>query len=92
MYKLHVITPHVACSHQLADVFTNSLPGISYDVMYTKLGMFDLYGPTWGYRTLGLSTHLGYFTFIFYIRTYALPFLYAILGFLALAINIIFIF
>ena len=38
-------TPHVTSSHQLIDVFTKSLAGISYDAMCTKLGMFDLYAP-----------------------------------------------
>ena len=40
-----VSTSHVASSHQLADVFTKSLTGISYDATCTKLDMFDLYAP-----------------------------------------------
>ena len=40
-----ISTPHVTSLHQLADVFTKSLAGISYDTMCTKLGMFDLYAP-----------------------------------------------
>ena len=40
-----ISTPHVVSSHQLAYVFTQSLAGISYDVMCTKLHMFDLYAP-----------------------------------------------
>ena len=40
-----ISTPHVASSHQLEDVFTKSLAGISYDTMCTKLGMFCLYAP-----------------------------------------------
>ena len=40
-----ISTPHVTSSHQLADVFTKSLAGISYDTTCTKLGMFDLYAP-----------------------------------------------
>ena len=40
-----ISTPHVASSHQLADIFTKSLVGISYDTTCTKLGMFDLYAP-----------------------------------------------
>ena len=40
-----IYTPHVASSHQLANVFRRSLGGISYDVTCTKLGMFDLYAP-----------------------------------------------
>ena len=37
-----ISTPHVALSHQLVNVFTKNLAGISYDVLCTKLGMFDL--------------------------------------------------
>ena len=37
-----IFTPHVTSSHQLADVLTKSLAGISYDTTCTKLGMFDL--------------------------------------------------
>ena len=40
-----ISTPQVVSSHQLADVFTKSLAGISYDAMCTKLCMFDLYAP-----------------------------------------------
>ena len=40
-----ISTPYVTSSHQLADVFTKSLVGISYDATCTKLGMFDLYAP-----------------------------------------------
>ena len=40
-----ISTRHVASSHQLADIFTKSLAGISYDAMCTKLGMFDLCAP-----------------------------------------------
>ena len=38
-----IFTLHVASSDQLADVFTKSLAGISYDATCSKLGMFDLY-------------------------------------------------
>ena len=41
-----ISTTHVTSSHQLADIFTKFLAGISYDTMCTKLGMFDLYAPT----------------------------------------------
>ena len=41
-----ISTPHVASSHQLADIFTKSLVGISYDVTCTKLGMFDSNAPS----------------------------------------------
>ncbi|CAA6669248.1 unnamed protein product [Spirodela intermedia] len=34
---------HVTSFYQLTNVFTKSLVGISYDVMCTKLGIFDLY-------------------------------------------------
>ncbi|CAA7406196.1 unnamed protein product [Spirodela intermedia] len=34
---------HTTSFHQLTNVFTKSLVGISYDVMYTKLSIFDLY-------------------------------------------------
>ena len=40
-----ISTPHVTSSHQLADVYTKSLAGISYDTTCTKMGMFDLYAP-----------------------------------------------
>ena len=40
-----ISTPHVTSSHQLVDVFTKSLVGISYDTTCTKLGKFDLYAP-----------------------------------------------
>ena len=40
-----ISTPHVTSSHQLANVFTKSLAGISYDTTCTKLSMFDLYAP-----------------------------------------------
>ena len=43
-----IYTPHVASSHQLANIFTKILAGISYDTTCTKLGMFDLYAPTGG--------------------------------------------
>ena len=38
-----ISTPHMTSSHKLADVFLNSLSGIFYDAMCTKLVMFDLY-------------------------------------------------
>ncbi|XP_078433073.1 uncharacterized protein LOC144704503 [Wolffia australiana] len=40
-----ILTPFVASSQQLVDVFTKSLLGISKDGISTKLGMFDLYAP-----------------------------------------------
>ena len=40
-----ISAPHVTSLHQLADVLTKSLAGISYDTTCTKLGMFDLYAP-----------------------------------------------
>ena len=40
-----ISTPHVTSSHQLEDIFTKSLAGISYDATCTQLGMFDLYAP-----------------------------------------------
>ena len=40
-----ISTRHMASSHQLADIFTKGLAGISYDATCTKLGMFDLYAP-----------------------------------------------
>ena len=41
-----ISTPHVALSHQLADVFTKSLARISYDITCTNLGIFYLYAPS----------------------------------------------
>ena len=41
-----ISTPHVSSSNQLADIFTKSIIGISYDCLGSKLGMFDLYSPT----------------------------------------------
>ena len=38
-----ISTPHVASSHQLVNVFTKSVTGISFDATCTKLGMFDLH-------------------------------------------------
>ncbi|CAA7403658.1 unnamed protein product [Spirodela intermedia] len=38
-----ISTPHLASSHQLVNVFTKSLTGISYDITCTKLDIFDLY-------------------------------------------------
>ena len=40
-----ISTPHVSSSSQLADIFTKSLAGVSYDSLCSKLGMFDLYAP-----------------------------------------------
>ena len=40
-----ISTPHVSSSSQLADIFTKSLAGVSYDSFCSKLGMFDLYAP-----------------------------------------------
>ena len=40
-----ISTPYVTSSHQLVDIFTKSLAGISYDTTCTKLGIFYLYAP-----------------------------------------------
>ena len=72
-----ISTSHVTSSHQLADVFTKSLAGISYDTKCTKLGMFDLYALTSGGVTdsgIGLSAHLSSPLIFSYIRTYVLSF------------------
>ena len=85
-----ISTPHVTSSHQLADVFTKSIAGISYDTTCTKLGMFDLYAPAWGRVSdsgIGLSAHLSSPLIFSYIRTYVLSFPYTILGFLHLIVN-----
>ena len=85
-----ISTPHVTSSHQLKDIFIKSLGGISYNVMYTKKGMFDLYALAWGevFNTgIGLSAHLWPFIFNSYIRTYVLSFPHEILGFLILIDN-----
>ena len=76
-----IFTPHVASSHQLADVFTKSLAGISSTSI--KLDMFDLYALASGRvsnNNIGLSAHLGHLLFNLYIRTYVLSFGYTILG------------
>ena len=41
-----ISTPHVSLSNQLADIFTKSIIGVSYDCLGSKLGMFDFYSPT----------------------------------------------
>ena len=88
-----ISTPHVVPSHQLADIFTKSLAGISYDATCTKLGMFDLYAPVCGGvcdSGIGLSAHLSsLLIFTSYIRTSVLSFPYMILGFLHLIVNIV---
>ncbi|CAA7403763.1 unnamed protein product [Spirodela intermedia] len=38
-----ISTPHIVSSHQLANIFIKSFVKISYEVMCTKLGMFNLY-------------------------------------------------
>ena len=38
--------PHVSSSDQLADVFTKNIIDVSYDCLGSKLGMFDLYSPS----------------------------------------------
>ena len=40
-----ISTPHVSSSDQLADIFTKSIIGVSYDCLGSKLGMFDVYSP-----------------------------------------------
>ena len=40
-----IFAPHVASSHQLVDVFTKNLVGISYDIKCIMLGILDLYSP-----------------------------------------------
>ena len=40
-----ISTPHVSSSDQLADIFTKSVIGVSYDCLESKLCMFDLYSP-----------------------------------------------
>ncbi|CAA6659490.1 unnamed protein product [Spirodela intermedia] len=41
-----ISTLHVTSSHQFADIFMKNLAGISYDVMYIKLDMLNLYATT----------------------------------------------
>ena len=63
---------------------TKSFRQISYDATCTKLGMFNLYAPAWGgvYDSdIRLWAPLGHLLFTLYMRTYVLPFFYAILGF-----------
>ena len=40
-----IYTPHVSSSDQLADIFTKSIIGVSYECLGSKLGMFNLYCP-----------------------------------------------
>ena len=40
-----ISTPHVSSSDQLANIFTKSVIGVSYDCLGSKLGMFDLHSP-----------------------------------------------
>ena len=40
-----ICTPHVASAHQLADISTKALPGLAYETIGSKLGMFDLHAP-----------------------------------------------
>ena len=43
-----ISTPHVSSSDQLANIFTKSVSGVSYNCIGSKLGMFDLYSPACG--------------------------------------------
>ena len=38
-----VSTPHLSSLDQLADIFTKSIIGVSYDCVGSKPNMFDLY-------------------------------------------------
>ena len=40
-----ICTPHVASTHQLADIFTKALAGTTYETIGGKLGVFDLHAP-----------------------------------------------
>ena len=82
-----ISAPYVTLFHQLVDVFTKSLVGISYDILYTKLGVFNLYVPLRervSNSDIKLLVHLGSLIFTSHIRTCALSFSCAILGLIAL--------
>ena len=40
-----ISTPHVGTSGKLADIFTKGLSTTTYDVISSKLGLFDIYAP-----------------------------------------------
>ena len=44
----YISTPYVASTDQLADIFTKGLSVTSYDTFSRKLGLYDIYAPTWG--------------------------------------------
>ena len=42
-----ICTPFIASKSQLADVFTKALPSNIYSPLIDKLGMLDIFEPTW---------------------------------------------
>ena len=70
-------------SRQLIEVFMKSLTTISYDVVYTKMGIFDL---SLSDGDIRFPAHLGLPIFTSFIIIYVLYFLYAVVGFHALTI------
>ena len=80
-----ISTTHVASSHQLVQVF---IVRISYDVLCTKMGIFELYAIDWGGVSeafIGLPTYWGLLSLSLSLPLYMKS--CALLGFLALTIN-----
>ena len=58
-----ITTPYVGSSHQLVDILTKWLSTASYDSISRKLGLFDLYAPSWG-RVWVYMAHNGTFVIL----------------------------
>ena len=71
-------------SCQLIEDFMKSLTTISYDVVYTKMDIFDL---SLSDGDIRLPAHLGLPIFASFIIIYVLYFLYAVVGFHSFSIN-----
>ena len=75
---------YMVSSRQLTYVLMKSLTRISYDVVYTKMDIFDL---SLSDGDIRLPAHLGLPIFTSFIIIYVLYFLYAVVGFHSLTIN-----